>query len=491
MKNAEKLASILLALVMILATAVPAFAETQTGTITVTNAIAGTEYQVYKVFDLTYLSGDPMKVAYSYTKTGEADGLYSALTGTGSPFSLESTTVTDVYNVSVKEGKTTPDIVQFLTSLVENNTLTTSIPAQTPADGTKTVKFSDLPLGYYYVSSSLGAVITLTSTLPDAEVVDKNEIKFEKTDDAESVEIGQTVNYTIDGNVPDWTGFETYTYEIADTMSAGLAFQKNVTVKVGDGDPLPLSDGTNNPDSKHTITYNDDGFTLRIDVKELGEDSIGKAIQVTYTAVVNDKAVSVISANTATLTYSNDSKEPTSTKKLTVKQTVYTAKIVIDKYETGKDTIKLQGADFILYKEKDGQKLYYQYTAATDTAAAKVEWVGTQGKATVMTTDGAGAASFTGLADGSYFLLETKAPSGYNLLPAPVSVTINGADATAENLGPLDVTKVVENSTGPEMPSTGGIGTTIFYIAGGILLIGAGVLLVVRKRMSTAKKFNK
>ena len=103
---------------------------------------------------------------------------------------------------------------------------------------------------------------------------------------------------------------------------------------------------------------------------------------------------------------------------------------------------------------------------------------------TVVTTDAQGKANFDGLEDGTYELVEVEAPKGYNLLTSPVEVVIDGADATETDLSPLTVTTPVENNSGTQLPSTGGIGTTIFYVVGTILVIGAGVVLITRRRMN-------
>ena len=104
-----------------------------------------------------------------------------------------------------------------------------------------------------------------------------------------------------------------------------------------------------------------------------------------------------------------------------------------------------------------------------------------------MTTNDQGAAEFKGLKNGTYYLLETEAPAGYNLLDAPVEITINGSSATATSLTSLTHTEQVENSTGAVLPSTGGMGTTIFYVTGSVLVLAAVVLLVTKKRMKSAK----
>ena len=273
-------------------------------------------------------------------------------------------------------------------------------------------------------------------------------------------------------------------------MSDGLTFNKNVKVTVGGTDVT----------SACTIDYTvDNKFTVSIPVMD---KTIGAKIEVTYSAVVNEKAFAKIEKNSATLTYSNDpTKSETKTTQPDV-ETVYSSKIVIDKYETGNESTKLAGATFVLYKrgEKTETKpdnvdydtvtndsttsyyprSYYKYTAAADTTAAKVEWVTDKTQATPVTTNKNGAASFDGLANGTYYLEETVAPAGYNLLEEPVEVEVKGGDTEAK----LSVTAEVANNTGALLPSTGGMGTTIFYVLGSILALGAVVLLVTKKRMS-------
>lgn len=102
-----------------------------------------------------------------------------------------------------------------------------------------------------------------------------------------------------------------------------------------------------------------------------------------------------------------------------------------------------------------------------------------------MTTDNNGTATFGGLADGTYHLIETEAPAGYNPLTAPVPVTVAGSNTDTAK---LSVTAEVENKTGTTLPSTGGMGTTVFYVLGAVLVMGAVVLLVTKKRMSNANR---
>ena len=472
MKTVKKLASLLLVMVMVFAMATTAFAAEEKGTITVDNPVANQTYTAYKIFDVTYSGTN-----YSYTIKTTSEWYntvkaYAETTGNGltlTGVAGDNTT----FVVSTSTGFSAAAFANALKAAVSGKTGTALT-----ADGT-TVKAADLDLGYYFVTSSTGALCNLTTTDPTVTIHDKNDIPFDKVDNKESVDVGEIVTYTITGKVPDYTGFTTYTYLITDTMSEGLTFQKNVKVTVGDTDVT----------SACTITYDKDGnankFTVSIPVQSY---TIGAEIKVTYTAVVNEKAVAKIENNAATLTYSND---PTDTSKTTTtpedKETVYSAKVVINKYVKGSNTEKLAGAEFLLYKEvktddSDTTTKYYYKWNETD---KKVEWTTDKAQATVKTTDDKGAASFDGLKDGTYYLEEVEAPAGYNLLKDPVQITVNGANATTADLSSLTVTGNVENSSGAELPETGGMGTTIFYVLGSVLILAAVVLLVTRKRMSS------
>lgn len=478
MKRTRKLASLLLALVMVFALATTAFATapgtTTTGSITVDNPVADRTYTAYKIFDVVY---DDARVNYSYTIKGDSEW-YNTVNGyateaNGLTLTPVADTTANTYVVTITDAFSAPKFAAALNAEVTGKTGKTL----TKAESANTAAVSGLELGYYFVSSNTGALCNLTTTNPTVTIHDKNDMPFEKTDNKVSADVGETVNYTITGKVPDTTGFETYTYEIADTMSDGLTFKKDVKVTVGSADVT----------ADCNVAYNANGnansFTVTIPVMSY---QIGAAIEVTYTATVNEKAIAVVSNNEAKLTYSNnptDSESKTTTP--AQKQEVYSSKIVIDKYETGKKTTKLPNAKFVLYKEETpgtpASAVYYKWND-TD---KKVEWVTEMTAATVMTTNDQGEATFGGLADGTYHLVETEAPAGYNPLTAPVPVTVAGSSTDTTK---LSVTAEVENKTGTTLPTTGGMGTTIFYVLGAVLVVGAGVLLVTKKRMSDANR---
>ena len=474
MKHARKLASLLLALVMVFALATTAFAQDVTkGSITVENPVEGQTYTAYKIFDVVYdTSGH-----YSYTIDSKTNKWYSTVSAYANDehgLTLTQVNGGDTYVVTIGKDFSAPDFADALKADVDGKIgKTLSV-----ADGKATV--TGLELGYYFVTSSTGALCNLTTTNPEVTIHDKNDMPFEKKADKTNADVGQIVTYTITGKVPDSTGFDTYIYTIEDTMSDGLTFNRDsLKVKVGN------TDVTADP-SKCEITY--DGttapntFKVSIIVKNC---TVGDPIEVTYNATVNEKAVAKISQNKATLTYSNN---PTDSTKTTTtppqEQKVYTSKIVIDKFESGKEDTKLPNAKFVLYKEeKTGEtvsKVYYHW----DDTANKVEWVKDMKDATVVTTNEKGEATFGGLADGTYYLVETKAPAGYNLLEEPFKVEVRGGSTEAA----LTVNANIANSTGTTLPSTGGMGTTIFYVLGSVLVLGAVVLLVTKKRMSDANR---
>lgn len=524
MKHFKKLASVALALVLALAMAVPAFAaeaETTgtetTGTITIDNPISGQTYTAHKIFDVKYEGEN-----YSYT-IDENNLWYKVVNAYAtktSGLTLTATAVPGLYNVTTTDVFSAAAFAAYLKNQKVNDE---GLSLTSDANGD--VSVADLPLGYYFVKSSSGALCNLTTTNPKVVIHDKNEeAPFEKTDNKDDVEIGETVNYTIKGKVPSTEGYTSYVYKVSDTMSAGLTFNPDtLKVKIG-GQSLTR-------DVDYTVTFKDpkdpNGQTENfiLDIAMLDGDGNAKYtfdadIEITYSAVVNENAIATVEKNNAKLEYSNNPSNSTDKGTKTDEEYVYSAQIKINK--TDDKNQALAGAKFVLRREAADSTLekpvyeYYQYTEAKDGNPAKVKWVSDQKDATPKVTDKDGYAAFVGLKKGEYELVEIEAPDGYNLLDKPVEVEVTaatvledgsqgtpvivqttdedgnvtgetlmaGVTVAEQNTTVLTSEADVVNNAGTLLPSTGGIGTTIFYIAGGVLLVGAVVLLIAKRRTS-------
>lgn len=468
MKTMRKLFRVLLALAMTLALAVPAFAAETTGSITITNPQGDHTYTAYKIFDVTY-SGDNYSYTISDTDTAfNTVKAYADVAANG--LNLTAVADTGKYNVSISAGFSAASFAQHLKTNV--GSLGTGTDFTT--DG-NTMKASGLALGYYFVSGTSGIVCEL-ATAKDIRIRDKNEvpeIKKDVNDDDRTVEIGQVLTYTITGKVPSTKGYNEFTYQVTDTMTEGLTFNKDVKVTIGGVDVT----------SAATITNNENGFVASVNMMNY-QDQIDAPVVITYTATVNEKAIQRDKeTNTATLKYSDNPADKNSFKESSVEVEVFSFNIVINKYATGNESTKLEGAKFVL-KNNDGK--YYK----CDTATKAVSWVDDKSAATEVTTDANGAARFDGLQAGTYSLQETVAPAGYNQLTKDITIVLdkNGSatiDGAASTPGAdHSLTTGVANSTGTVLPETGGTGIMIFVALGALAVICSGVFLVTNKRMS-------
>lgn len=466
MKTMRKLFTVLLALAMTLALAVPAFAADTTGSITITNPQGDRTYTAYKIFDVTYSGKN-----YSYTISG-TDAAFNTVKAyadeAANGLKLTAVANTNKYNVSIDAAAfSAASFAQYLKTNV--GSLGTGTAFTKDGD---TMKASGLTPGYYFVSGTSGTVCEL-ATAKDIEIRDKNEaLQIEKSvDDADrTVEIGQKLTYTITGKVPSTKGYTKFTYQVTDTMSEGLTFNKDVKVTIG---------GTAVTDA--AITYNDNGFVASINMMNY-QKQIDAPVVITYTATVNENAIQRDKeTNTATLKYSNDPADKNSFKESSVEVNVFSFNIVINKYAAGNENTKLAGAKFVL---KNNEGKYYKYDAA------KVTWVDAKADATEVITGADGAARFDGLQAGTYYLEETAAPAGYNQLTKDITIVLNKdgsatIDSASSTLGAdHSLTAGVANSTGTMLPETGGIGTVIFVALGALAVICAGIFLVTNKRMS-------
>ena len=333
--------------------------------------------------------------------------------------------------------------------------------------------------------------------------------------------IGDYVPYKIKSKIPNAEKFENYTMTFTDTMSSGLTFADTVQ-GVTDAHKLKITIGGETLTTGYTLAPSAQGFTLVLPVKTNGTQAYtaGSEIEIDFFGLLNEGAVIGTDGNTnkSTLTYSNDpdSNSTATTPEDTV--ITFTYELDVDKID-GVTKKALPGAQFALMAATGEHTGKYAVVNKSGILTGWADEQPTEDDTTngaLLIADSEGKFKVVGLDDGTYTLTEIKAPAGYNAIH-PISVVIgatteNGKDYTGElndtaskALTALKVTVKpansdgttvdgsitngnveiqVENNSGSTLPETGGIGTTMFYIIGAILVIGAGVILIARRRMN-------
>lgn len=475
----KKLMAALLAVAMVCAMAIPAWAAggttAGTGSITIDKAVSGETYTIYKMFDLN--SYDPTAGTYSYTVVSAWEDFFKDGAAGNSYITLENGHPTWV------KGAQAADFAKAaLAYATEKNITATKKETAT----SNTVSFTGLDLGYYLVDTSLGALCGLDTTKPDATINEKNEVPDidKKVADSEgnwvtenTAKIGDTVNYKVTITVQTANN----RYVLHDTMSEGLTFNKDsVKVTVGTEEVA-----TTNYDVV-TTGIGTETFNVKFKDEYIATLAAGTKIEVTYSAVVNAKAKvdSDKNTNEAHLVYGNKHE----TEKHETKTYLYEFDLIKFSGSTKK---LLGGAQFKLYDAETGGneiKLVkneddtYRVATATETPVAYIETVA--GK----------TVKISGLDKKVYYLEETVPPAGYNGLTQRVKVDLSTGskkvtagyfndvtydESLASSIGGV----AVVNNAGTTLPGTGGIGTTIFYVVGGGLMVAAAILLITKKRM--------
>lgn len=495
MKHTRQFFALVLALVLTLGLCATAFAEdAKPGSITISNPAQGKTYEVFKLLDVVEDESDLENNGFIYKLTADEWATFITTVQDGSGenyFNLfENGGMTYVLaNENLKHG--IADFAAKAKAYAEANKLAPIKTAKAEAEGA--LKIDGLDLGYYLVRSDLGILCSLDTTAPNAEVREKNEAtvivkNVEDTTKKQNVaEIGTYVKFTIRITVNDKAPVN---YKLVDEMTDGLTF-------VNDAEhPLTVTVNENTLDAanyKVTETTEPRGFTLAFNNNAEGSASIlktGDAVTVTYYAQINENAVIADEANVnkAKVEYGTNSHTEYDTTE------TYVWKMNIVKYTMEQGTEKkLAGATFQLSRDAAGAQVI-KLVKVNDTTYRLALPTETDTAVDTVTTGETGALVINGLADGEYYLTETKAPRGYNLLREPVKVTVahkteNGkltetsfvADQTQTDTS--GVVKV-ENNAGAELPSTGGIGTTAFYVLGSAMALGAVILLVTKKRMA-------
>lgn len=491
MKYMKKLITLLAALTLALAMAVPAFAASgtasSTGMITIDNAVTGTTYKAYRIFDLE--SYDTNKDVYSYKLSSAWSGFpaYSTTIDSNTVSAADFFSVNSAGYIEWKDAK--KDAGADFAKLAKDFAVKKSIACDETKTATDaTVTFTNLTLGYYLVDTSLGSLCSLNTTAPSVTIKEKNSdttiekkivINGEEKVDSNSAGIGDTVNFSITITVKDGAPKN---YVLHDKLS-GLTF---------DPDSLKVQIGarTLTANTDYTLVTNPaDGDSFDVKFKD-GKLKTNDVVVVTYSATVaaNATIAGAGNKNTAKLVYN----EKDSTKEET---TTYVWKLNVHKYalDSTNHEVALSGAKFVLYRMDNGVKKYAKLTNKKI-----VGWVTDKDKATTLETSGTGDILIEGLNVGTYYLEETEAPVGYNKLTEPIEVEITATTSVTSGSETVqyknssetsytpatDATVKVLNNAGTQLPSTGGIGTTLFYVIGGVLMAVAAVLLVTKKRMN-------
>ena len=499
MKIIKKIAAIMLSVMMVLgmcsvvgAEETSGTSEADTGKITIDNAIVGQTYTIYRILELESFSDKTTKPNtgnYAYKAVKEWEDFITK--GEGEEYlKIEDGYV--YWKGDNNDARAAELAKKALVYANKNKIKQSKEPVE--AKSAK-VEFTDLPLGYYLVDSSTGALCSLNTTDKDVTIEEKNAaptVKKKVQEDSKintedeygesnTADLGQTVNFQT--TITAQPGAQNYV--LHDRMSEGLTFDKIDSVKVGDT-PLAV-----NKDYVTESESTGDGCTFHITFTPTYCESIKTEtiITVTYSATLNKGATIAGDGNKneTWLKYGENSQtthETTTTKTYEIPVFKYTKK--------GADKKALEGAEFELYRDEkctsenqikfiktgtNNTSKYDCYRIAIDSETSSV------GK---ITTSADGKFKISGLDADTYYLKEVTAPKGYNKLASPLKIEItsdgkikvnNGDEKEATN--PVEV----ENNTGSILPSTGGMGTTLFYIFGAILVIGSGVVLITKKRM--------
>lgn len=490
MKNMKKLVSVLLTLVMALALTVPAFA------VNVDNKTTHT-YDAYQIFAATSQNGNGGALGNITWGSGiNHETFLSALKGDDRCV-VGGTNIfadcTSAMAVAQALSKNTSVAAAFADIAVEHLTTT-----KTSVGSSGSV---DLALGYWLL------VDTFTPGTDDAknaallQVIENDDLTIQKKYDAPEVEktvsdndvnIGDTVTFTLTATMPSrLDGYKTYKVVFHDTLSKGLAYVGNLKVTIDGNDKT--SSFTVTPEIPAAQADGTTVFTVSCDdVLDLGA-TVSSKIVVTYDAVLDSDAVigTEGNPNKVYLEYSNDPNwngtDPEPTGKTPEKEVkVFTWKIPAAKVDGQKNP--LAGAQFELYKNDKSTKVEAVGAAGVYTVCTKNDSSDAHKHVTTLDTAADGKLTVSGLEQGTYYLKETLAPAGYNLLTEMVKVTIgeNGVITVGDSAEAKTEVSVI-NQAGTVLPETGGMGTTLFYVLGSILVLGAGILLVTKKRMSSEK----
>lgn len=516
-KLVSRLMAVLMAMTMILSMSMTTFAaEASKGTLTVNNTVAGKTLDLYQIFTATK-NGDNV----AYTLNDAYEGFFKTKVENGSSLSGEALSEAAYNYVKDQVGTDGSNGAAFAKDImgwILGNTATVEDTHTTATTTDTTTVINNLDYGYYVVyplgatdtstapgNETVKSVASLVSVTGEATVNMKSNyptvVKKVNEKNADDVNIGDTVTYTLTSKVPDMTGYTSYVFNFKDTLSAGLTFKEITSVTVGSGENVQnVTAGTG--DNTYTLTQDGQNITITMNnFLASNANKEGQEIKVTYTATLNKNAVTGFDANknSATIEYSN---KPGTTDKGESEPSivdVHTFNFTIFKYYLkGETQTGLANAEFELYKangEVAGDQVNIKKVTDGEYRVATPEEATAEGfKSDVIVSGNNGKVLVKGLEAGTYYLRETKAPEGYNKLLSDIKVeikanydpktgkltsysvdyTYNGTTTTGTEIKDTKTSPevAVENKTGAQLPSTGSKGALMVTLAG-IVLFGA------------------
>ncbi len=520
MTTMKKLVSLVLAAMMLLCTlSIASAEETTTYTVTINGADENHVFEAYQIFTGN-LSGNVL------TDIVLGDGVDDdILTYEGNTYTDAAALAKDLDgNIAVE-------------AFMDHASKYLTVPAGTSTETAAPYTIKDLEPGYYLIKDKddsvpngdaytkfIAKIVKDTIATPKTDKTTHEKkvyenVKFvtdgktglagDKYNDVADYCIGDTVPFAFYSKVPDLTYYDHYTMVFHDQMSAGLTFQ---------ADSVKVFVGTTELDPADFVVTTGcaDSCTFEVQIKELaGKGYVkGAEIRVDFNAVLNENAVIGLDGNPnqSKLQFTNNPNNTgsgTDGSDLSTESTtetpwdyvvVFTYELDVTKVDGADADKKLKDAEFVL-QNKEGKYV------TIDANGVVTGWVATQEEASVLKSSAEGTFKVVGLDDGTYTLTETKAPEGYNLLTKSIEIVVaattvndqNYAQVPADALTKLEIkvdgtgaegnvtTGVVDttvaNNVGATLPETGGIGTTIFYVVGGVLVLAAIVLLVTKRRV--------
>lgn len=489
MKLIKKMLAIMFAFMMVVGMGTNVKADEEKYEITINNAKDGETYSIYKILELE--SYDAQSSLYSYKPAAEWKGFFNTdnakqyMTINGDGY---------VNWIGEKNDTRAAEFAKLALNYAKDKTHPIGKIDSKRKEKDKPLTFTGLEPGYYLVDSSVGTLCNLNTTNPSVIIEEKNGVPtVEKLVSSSANGVYGASNFA---NIGDTVYFKTminaqvgaHNYVLHDTMANCFTFQNDIQVKLGES---VVTAGANT----YEITSNTDcnvygskcTFEIRFAEDFCNRLSSNDKIYVTYSAVLNgnasigtaDKNINKTKLTCGDNTPSNEGKTDT-----------HTLQIPVFKY-TGKNKQALAGAKFKLYDvENNGTAMQfiqkentqdYRKALSTETGIAEIT--------TEITTDGTGKFNIQGLKPGTYWLEESAAPNGYNKLAKKIkivldewgNVAINDVAKDKDTGLPFSIVEV-ENNAGTLLPTTGGMGTTMIYMAGAILVIASGIVLVSKKR---------